>query len=185
MLSTPTISGHWSVSSEPSLTPSLSPPLRHENFVPRSIFDPTSPTRTSSPLPSPRKSWHEYERSSQTSRRQQCPRVHYHPYCDECQTLMGCEPRRPTRLTSKRSTMSFGRLKEYCESLPMWRELKMQSLKKMSVQWREEQFARAVYKRNAAKAAREAQRRQAHRQRMDRGAALPVLPTGTQMSTHS
>jgi len=81
--------------------------------------------------------------------------------------------------------MSFGRLKEYCESLPMWRELKMQSLKKMSVQWREEQFARAVYKRNAAKAAREAQRRQAHRRREDRGVALPVLPTGTQMSTPS
>jgi len=37
--------------------------------------------------------------------------------------------------------MSFGRLKEYCESLPAWRELKMQSPKKMSVQWREEQFA--------------------------------------------
>jgi len=49
--------------------------------------------------------------------------------------------------------MSFGRLKEYCESLPTWGERQPQSAKKVSLQWREEQFARAVYKRNAAKIA--------------------------------
>jgi len=78
--------------------------------------------------------------------------------------------------------MSFGKLKEYCESLPAWGERKPQSPKKVSLQWREEQFARAVYRRNAEKAAREALRRQVRRQREDRGAALPVLKTGTQMS---
>jgi len=37
--------------------------------------------------------------------------------------------------------MSFERLKEYCESLPAWEERQPQSPKKVSVQWREEQFA--------------------------------------------
>jgi len=37
--------------------------------------------------------------------------------------------------------MSFGKLKEYCESLPAWGELKAQMPKKVSTQWREEQFA--------------------------------------------
>jgi len=78
--------------------------------------------------------------------------------------------------------MSFGRLKEYCESLPTWREPQPQSPKKVSIQWREEQFARAVYKRNGAKAAQEAQRHQVRRRREDPGAALPVSGTGTQMS---
>ena len=138
-----------------------------------------------SPLPSLRKSWHEYERSSQTSRRQHCPRVHYHPYCDNCQTLMGWEPRRPIKSTPRHLMMSFGRLKEYCESLPMWGELKTQLPKKVSIQWREEQFTRAVYKRNGAKAAREALRRQVQCRREGLGAAPPVSETGTQMSTPS
>src|SRR6266702_4849447 len=140
MLSTPTTSDHWSVSLEPSLIPSSSHPSRHENSVPRSIFNPTSPTKMSLLLPSLKKSWHKYERSSQTSRRWHCPRVHYHPYCDSCQTLMGWEPHRPTKPKLTRSMMSFGRLKEYCESLPAWGELKTQSPKKTSIQWREEQF---------------------------------------------
>jgi len=37
--------------------------------------------------------------------------------------------------------MSFGRLKEYCESLPTWKESQPQMPKKISIQWREEQFA--------------------------------------------
>src|SRR6266702_4913024 len=158
---TPTISDHRSASLEPSSTPSSSHPPRHENFVPRSTFDHTSPTKMSSPLLSPKKSWHEYERSSQISRRHHCPHIHYHPYCDSCETLMGWEPHRPTKPTPKRSMMSFGKLKEYCESLPMWGELKAQSPKKISLQWREEQFTRAMYKRNGAKVAREALCRQA------------------------
>jgi len=36
--------------------------------------------------------------------------------------------------------MSFGKLKEYCESLPAREERLPQSLKKVSIQWREEQF---------------------------------------------
>jgi len=97
---------------------------------------------------------------------------------------MGWELRPPIKPTPKRSTMSFGKLKEYCESLPAWGELKAQSLKKVSIQWREEQFARAVYKRNGTKAAWEVLRRQVQRHREDPGVALPVSETGTQMSTH-
>src|SRR6266571_480879 len=185
MTPTTTTSVHRSASSEPSLIPSSSLTTRHGSSVPRNTYDPTSKTRTNSPLPSPRKSWLEYGRSSQISRRRQCNRVHYHPYCERCQTLMGWEPHQLTKPTPKRLIMSFGRLKEYCESLPAWGERQPQSPAKVSLQWREEQFARAVWKRNAAKAAREAQRRQAHRRQRNLGVAPPVSGTGTQMSTPS
>jgi len=36
--------------------------------------------------------------------------------------------------------MSFGKLKEYCKSLPAWKESQPQAPKKVSIQWREEQF---------------------------------------------
>src|SRR6266571_5444718 len=163
MLPTTITSDRRSGSSGPSSTPSSSLTMRHENSVPRSTYDPTSKTRTNSPLPSPKKSWLKYERSSQTSRRRHCSRVHYHPYCERCQTLVGWRPHQLMKPTPKRLIMSFGRLKEYCESLPAWGERRPQSPKKMSVQWREEQFAQAVRKRNAAKVAREALRCQAHR----------------------
>src|SRR6266702_2521605 len=158
MTPTPTTLVHRSESSELNSTPNSSPTMRHKNYVPRNTSDPNATTRMNSPLPSQRKSWLKYKRSSQTSRRQECPRVHYHPYCERCQTLMGWEPRQLTKPTPKRLIMSFGRLKEYCESLPTWRELKLQSPKKVSIQWREEQFARAAYKRNIVKAAWEALR---------------------------
>src|SRR6266702_286891 len=184
---TPTLTtlDHPSVSSELSSTLSSSPTTRRGSYAPRNTYDPTSKTRTSSPLPLPKKSGLEIERSSQTSRRRHCRRVHYHPYCERCQTLMGWEPHRLTKPTPKRLIMSFGRLKEYCESLPAWGERQPQSPQKISLQWREEQFARAIYKRNGAKVAREALRRQTHRRREVPGAALPVSGTGTQMSTHS
>src|SRR6266702_4773058 len=172
-----TTSDHRSKSLGQSSILSLSPATRHENFVPRNTYDPTSKTRTSLPLPSQRKSWLECGRSSQTSRRHQCSRVHYHPYCKRCQTLMDWEPHQLTKPTPKHLIMSFGRLKEYCKSLPAWGEQPEQSLKKVSVQWREEQFARAVHKRNAVKVAWEALRRQVRRQQEDPGAALPVLQT--------
>src|SRR6266702_1893024 len=114
---TRTISAHRNESSGPSLTPNSSPTTRRKNSVPRNTSDPTSPTRTSLPLPSRRKSWLEYEKSSQTSRRRQCAHVHYHPYCERCQTLVGWEPHQLTKPTPKHLIMSFGRLKEYCESL--------------------------------------------------------------------
>src|SRR6266702_2359836 len=141
MIPTTITSAHRSVSSGPSSTPSSSPTTRHEHSVPRNTYDLTSKTKTHSQLPSPRKSWLEYERSSQTSRRRQCNRMHYHPYCERCQTLMGWEPHQLTKPTPKRLIMSFGRLKEYCESLPAWGERQPQSPKKVSIQWREEQFA--------------------------------------------
>src|SRR6266571_8241290 len=119
---TTTTSDPRSASSEPSLIPSSSRTTRRENSAPRSTYDPTSPTRTNSPLPSPRKSWLEYERSSQTSRRRHCSRIHYHHYCKRCQTLVGWQPHQLTRPTPKHLIMSFGRLKEYCESLPAWKE---------------------------------------------------------------
>src|SRR6266702_2621186 len=125
----------------PPTIPSSSRTTRRENSAPRNIYDPTSPTRTNSPLPSPRKSWLEYERSSQTSRRRQCNRVNYHPYCERCQPLVGWQPHQLTKPTPKRLIVSFGKLKEYCESLPAWEERQPQSPKKVSLQWREEQFA--------------------------------------------
>src|SRR6266702_2943674 len=185
MTPTPTTSDHRSASSEPSLIPNSSPTTRRENYAPRSTYDPTSKTKMNSPLPSPRKSWLEYGRSSQTSRRRQCSRVHYHPYCERCQTLTGWEPHQLMKPTPKRLIMSFGRLKEYCESLPTWGERLPQSPMKVSIQWREEQFAQAVHKRNAAKAAREALRRRARRPQGGPGVGLPASGTGTQMSTLS
>jgi len=98
---------------------------------------------------------------------------------------MDWEPHRLTKPTPKHLIMSFGKLKEYCESLPAWGEQQPQSPKKISLQWREEQFAQAVYKRNGAKAAQEALRRQTHQRREVPGVALPVSGTGTQMSTLS
>jgi len=101
---------------------------------------------------------------------------------------MGWEPHQLIKLTPKCLIMSFGKLKEYCKSLPMWGELKMQSPKKASIQWREEQFAQAMHKRNAAKAAWEAlcqqvcQQQEERWQQEDCGATLPVFETGTQMS---
>src|SRR6266702_6173034 len=182
MLPTTTTSDRRSESSGQSSTPNSSPTTRHENFVPRSTYSLTSKTKTNSLLPSPRKSWLKYERSSQTSRQRQCSRVHYHPYCKRCQTLVGWEPHQLTKPTPKRLIMSFGKLREYCESLPARGEPQPQSPKKVSVQWREEQFAQAVHKRNAAKVAQEALRRQAHQRRGGPGVALPVSGTGTQMS---
>src|SRR6266571_1915817 len=185
MIPTTTTSDRRSVSSGPSSTLSSSPTTRRENCAPRSTYDPISRTKTSSPLPSPRKSWLEYERSSMTSRRHRCNRVHYHPYCERCQTLVGWEPHQLMKPTPKRLIMSFGRLKEYCEALPTWGEQQPQSPQKISLQWREEQFARAVYKRNAAKVAREVLRRQTRRRREAPGVAPPASGTGTQMSIPS
>src|SRR6266702_1605079 len=123
MTPTTTTLVHWSVSSGPSLIPNSSPTTRRKNSVPRNTYDPTSPTKTNSPPLLPKKSWLKYGRSSQISRRRQCSRVHYHPYCKRCQTLVGWEPHQLTKPTPKRLIMSFGRLKEYCESLPAWEEL--------------------------------------------------------------
>jgi len=77
-------------------------------------------------------------------------------------------------LRPKNATISFGKLKEYCESLPTWKESQLQRPMKISVQWREEQFVQAVHKRNTTKVAREALHWQACQQQGDRGVAAPV-----------
>src|SRR6266571_1654426 len=88
-----------------------SPNKRHENSVPRSISDPTPPMRMPLLLLLPSKSWLESNFNSQTSSRSQCPCVHYHPWCDDCQTLMGWEPPQPIKLKSTKSIPPFGDLK--------------------------------------------------------------------------
>src|SRR6266702_5152294 len=110
-MSTPTTSGLRNGSLDPNLSPGSSHSPRHENSVPRSIFNPMSPTRMPSQLPSPKKSWEQSYSSFQTSAWTQCPHVHYHPWCDDCQTLMEWEPLPPISLTCKQLMPTFGDLK--------------------------------------------------------------------------
>src|SRR6266702_1422917 len=110
-MSTCTTSAPPNGSSELSLTKDLSPSKKHENSVLRSTSDPTSPMRTPSPLLLLSKSWIKSNFNSQTLLRSRCPHVHYHPWCDECQTLMGWEPPQPIKLKFTRSIPPFGDLK--------------------------------------------------------------------------
>src|SRR6266702_696370 len=180
-MSTPITSGHRSASSEQSSRRDSSPSPRHESSVPRSTSNHTSPTRTSSPLPSPNKSWHQSYLSFQTLTRSQCPRVHYHPWCEDCQTLATWEQPLPTKPTYKKSIPTFGDLKTV-----IWARSHYQSpsgspstsqtaLRKVCSTWRDEQFARAIAKRSTKMAAWEALRRTVHWQRTARGAAPPVI----------
>ncbi len=155
-MSTLTTSDHPSESLEPSWTPNSSPLTRHENYAPRSTYNPTLLMRTSLPPPLLKESWLKYEKCSQNWQWDQCPCVHYLPYCNECRTLMGWEPPLPIKPTPKHSIMSFGKLKEYCKCCHAWREQEYRCMKKTCQQWREEQFAQAAYKRNATRAAWEA-----------------------------
>ncbi len=100
-------------------------------------------------LPLPKESWLEYKKHSQNQWQAQCPHVHYLPYCDKCQTLMGWEPPLPIKPTPKHLIISFGKLKEYCGCHHIWREQEYQQMKKTCQQWKEEQFVQAAYKRNA------------------------------------
>src|SRR6266568_1399661 len=167
---------------------------RPENSVPRSISDPTSPTRISSPPPLQNKSWHQSYSSFQISTRSQCPRVHYHPWCKDCQTLATWEQPLPIKPTCKTSIPTFGDLKMVMKARSRYRSpskspsVSQTALRKVCSTWRDEQFAKAVAKRSARMAAREALHRSVHRQHADRGAA--PLVTGakeisTQMSTPS
>src|SRR6266704_6797906 len=110
-MSTNITSVHPSASLGPSLKKGLSQNLKPENSALRSTLDPTSPTKTSSSLPSPNKSWHQSYLSFQSSSRSQCPRVHYHPWCNDCQTLTTWEQPLPTKPTHKTSMPTFGDLK--------------------------------------------------------------------------
>ncbi len=173
MSSTLTTSGLRHTSLDLSSAKGLSLLERLRSCAPRNTSDPQSPTRMSLPLPLLKRSWLEYETSSQNLRRHQCPHVHYHPYCNKCRTLMEWEPPLPIRPTLKPSIMSFGMLtqKTRCRCLPEWRLKEERKMMKVCSKWRQEQFRHTVVKRGAQMAAWEAQRQQAHRQREDLGAA--------------
>src|SRR6266571_1812785 len=110
-MSTTTTSALLNVSLESSSSPDSSRSPRHENSVPRSTYDPTSLTRIFSLLPSPKKSWEQSYSSFQTSARSQCPHIHYHPWCDDCQTLTEWEQPPPIKQMCTRSMPTFGDLK--------------------------------------------------------------------------
>src|SRR6266702_7602804 len=110
-MSTTTISDRRSESSGSTSKRDSSPKPRPENSVPKSISGPTSLTRISSPPLSPNRSWHWSYSSFQISKRSQCPRVHYHPWCEDCQTLMEWEQPPPIRQTYKTPIPTFGDLK--------------------------------------------------------------------------
>src|SRR6266702_3210776 len=110
-MSTTTTLAHPNASLEWSSSWDSSHSQRHKNSAPRSTFDPTSQMKTSSSPHSPKKSWEQSYSSFQSSTRSQCPRIHYHQWCDDCQTLMEWEPPPPIRPTCKPSTPTFGDLK--------------------------------------------------------------------------
>src|SRR6266702_4946105 len=158
-----------------NLTLDLSPSKRHKSYAPRSTSDPISPKRTPSPLLLPSKGWSESNFNSQTLARSQCPHVHYRPWCDDCQTLMGWEPPQPIKPKSTRSIPPFGDLKTVVQARshfrsPFTTQINAQrELKKVCSEWRNKQFARAVAKRSGQHAAWEALRWQAHQQCVDCG----------------
>src|SRR6266702_115330 len=179
-MSTTTTLDLWNESSELSLSQGSSPIQRRESYAPKSISDHMLLTRISLSLPSPNKSWHQSYSSFQTSTRIQSPRVHYHPWCDECQTLTTWEQPLPTNLKCKTPIPTFGDLKmviweKSCYQSPSKNQSTLQlAMRKVCSTWREEQFAKAVAKRSAKMAAQEALRWPVHWQRTDCGAALPV-----------
>ncbi len=169
-MSTPTTLVPPSISLLQNLKRGSSPNERHKNCAPRSTSDPTPPMKTNlSPLLL-NKRWKECNYSFQNSKRSQCPHVHHHPWCDDCQTLMEWEPPLPTRLTCVKWILTFGDLKmvvqvrSCCQSPSAYQSTMPKSLKKVCSMWREEQFAKAVAKRCGWMAAREAVCQTAHQQ---------------------
>src|SRR6266702_2790387 len=179
-MSTTTTSDPRSESSGKSLSRDSSHSRRHENSVPRSISDLTSKMKTSLLPPLPKKSWEQSYSSFQTSSRLQCPRIHYHPWCDDCQTLTIWEQPLPTEQMCKTSILTFGDLrmvvreKSRCQYLSRNPSASQATIKKVCSTWRDEQFARAVAKRSARMAAREALHWSVHWQCVARGVAPPA-----------
>src|SRR6266702_7319687 len=169
-MSTTITSDRRSESLGSSLKRDSSPTKRPENSVPRSTSDPTSPTRISSPPLSLNRSWYQSYSSFQISKRSQCPRVHYRPWCEDCQTLTIWEQPPLTKQTCKRSMPTFGDLKTViwersCYRSPFANQSASQTaLRKVCSTWRDKQFARAIAKRSAKMAAQEALRQSVHRQ---------------------
>src|SRR6266702_165439 len=171
----------WNGSSEWNLSRDSSRSPRHKSSVPRSTSDLTSKMKTSSSHPSPKKSWEQSYSSFQTLLRLQCPLVHYHPWCDRCQTLTVWEQPLPISQMCKTSRPTFGDLKTVireksrCQSLSKSRSILQTAIQKVCSTWREEQFAKAVAKRSAKMAAQEALHRSVHRQRVARGATTRAI----------
>src|SRR6266702_961538 len=174
-MSTHTTSDLPNKSLGPSLTQNSSPNKRRKNSALRSISDPTPPTRTPWLLLLPSKRWIESNFNSQPFNRSQCPCMHYHPWCNNCQTLMVWEPPQPTRLKSTKSIPPFGDLKTVVQARsrfqsPFMTQIGAQNtLKKVCSKWRDEQFARAITKRSGQLAAQEALHQEAHQQCADCG----------------
>src|SRR6266702_718495 len=176
-MSTDTTLAHRSASLGPNLNQDSSHSPKHGNYAQRSISDHTLPTRTSSSPHLPNKSWHQSYSSFQTLTRSQCPHVHYHPWCEDCQTLTTWGQPLPIKPTYKLSIPTFGNLKTVIQEKSCYRSpSKSQSTSQVAIQkvcstWREEQFAKAVAKRTATLAVREALCWLVHQQCTDRGAA--------------
>ena len=149
-----------------------------KSYVPRNTSDLTSPMRMKSPLLLPSKRWSESNFNFLMSQRMQCPHMHYHPWCNECQTLMEWEPPQPIRLTSSKSIPTFGQLKKavrmHCQCHFEWWHQQRYLTKRACLEWREEQFQHAMVKRATQLAAQEAQCLQACQQRIDHG-AIPLV----------
>src|SRR6266702_4774428 len=180
-----------SESSEPSWKEDSSHPPRHENYVPRSTFDPTSPTIISSLHPLPSKSWEQSYSSFQTSSRLQCPRMHYHQWCEDCLTQMEWEQPLPISQMSKTWIPTFGELKTGVREKSLYQSRfatqtgMHKTVHKICSWWKDELFAKAVTRRSATMAAREALRRSVHRRRKGLGAGTVVVSmtgSSTQMS---
>src|SRR6266702_4984589 len=180
-MSTSTILAHQSASLGPSSKKGSSQGPKPGSSAPKSISDHTSPTRTFLPLPSPNKSWHQSYSSFQTSTRSQCPCMHYHPWCEDCQTLTVWEQPPRTKQTCKRPILTFGDLKtvvqerSHCRSPFTNQSASQTALRKVCSMWRDKQFAKAVARRSAKMAAREALRRTVHGQCAACGAAPPAI----------
>src|SRR6266702_5002484 len=175
-MSTTTTSDPWNESLGSSLSQDSSPSTKRKSYAQRSISDPISPMRTSSTHPSPNKSWEQSYSSFQILSRIHCPCMHYHQWCDDCQTLMGWEPLPPISLKPKMPIPTFGELKRAVREKSHYRSLletqtiSKNAIKKVCSMWREEQFTRADAKRSAKLAAREALRQSVHRRREACGA---------------
>src|SRR6266702_3651652 len=179
-MSTTITSDHPNGSSGLSSSQDLSHSLRRKNSALRSMCDPTSPTRIFSSLPSLKKSWEQSYSSFQTSTRSQCPRVHYHPWCDDCQTLTEWEQPPPIRPTYNPWILTFGDLKtaiwekSHYQSLFGSQRRSQQAMGKVCSMWRDEQFARAITKRSTKMAAQEALHQSVHQQHAACGVVQPA-----------
>src|SRR6266702_1332429 len=180
-MSTTITLAHLNASLELSSSQGSSHSPKCENSAPKSTFGPMSPMKTSLSLPSPKKSWEQSYSSFQMSARSQCLHVHYHPWCDDCQTLMRWEQPPPIRQTCTQSIPTFGDLKTATWEKSRYQFLfknpsaSQEAIKKVCSMWREEQFARAIAKRSTRMAAQEALHQSVHRQHMACGAAPPVI----------